>query len=103
MKNLFLLLNLLAVSLTTQSSLGQVPPAPAPATIPGYTEGPISNVVLQPDGSVTMTVIGVTVKVPVGTPVHSPTRALTLRQLALRTKLPGRLEAGFLGGTRGPR
>ena len=99
MKNLFLLLSLLAVSLTTQSSLGQVPPAPAPATIPGYTEGPISNVVLQPDGSVTMTVIGVTVKVPVGTPVHSPTRALTLRQLALRTKLPGRLEAGFLGGT----
>jgi hypothetical protein len=101
MKNLFLLLSLLAVSLTTQSSLGQVPPAPAPApaTIPGYTEGPISNVVLQPDGSVNMTVIGVTVKVPLGTPVHSPTRALTLRQLALRTKLPGRIEAGFLGGT----
>lgn len=99
MKTLCLLISLLALSLTTQSSLGQVPPAPAPTTIPGYTEGPISNVILQPDGSVIMTVIGVSVKVPVGTPVHSPTRALTLRQLSLRTKLPGRLEAGFLGGT----
>lgn len=97
MKTQFLILSLLAVLLTTQSSFGQV--APAPVTIPGYTEGPISSVVLQPDGSVIMTVIGVSVKVPVGTPVHSPTRALTLRQLALRTKLPGRLEAGFLGGT----
>jgi hypothetical protein len=97
MKTQFLILSLLATLLTTQSSFGQV--APAPATIPGYTEGPISNVVLQPDGSVIMTVIGVSVKVPIGTPVHSPTRALTLRQLSLRTKLPGRLEAGFLGGT----
>jgi len=97
MKTQLLILILLATLLTTQSSFGQV--APAPATIPGYTEGPISNVVLQPDGSVIMTVIGVSVKVPIGTPVHSPTRALTLRQLSLRTKLPGRLEAGFLGGT----
>ncbi len=104
MKTLFLLLSLLAVLLTTQSSHGQVPVAiapaqPAPATIPGYTEGPISSITLQPDGSVIMTVIGVTVNVPVGTPVHSPTRSLTLRQLALRTRLPGRTEPGFIGGT----
>lgn len=99
MKTLCLLISLLALSLTTQSSLGQVPPAPAPTTIPGYTEGPINNIVLQPDGSAIMTVIGVTVKVPVGTPVHSPTRALTVRQLCLRTRLAGRTEPGFLGGT----
>jgi hypothetical protein len=97
MKSFVLLLSLLAVLLTSITVHAQVPPAPA--TIPGYTEGPISSITLQPDGSVIMTVIGVTVKVPLGTPVHSPTRALTLRQLSLRTKLPGRLEAGFLGGT----
>lgn len=97
MKTILLLLSLLAVLLTSQSSLGQV--APAPTTIPGYTEGPISSITLQPDGSLIMTVIGVTVKVPVGTPVESPTRSLTLRQLALRTRLPGRTEPGFIGGT----
>ncbi len=99
MKKIILLLSLLAVLLTTQSSHAQVQLQPAPATIPGYTEGPISSITLQPDGSVIMTVIGVTVKVPVGTPVHSPTRTLTLRQLALRTRLPGRTEPGFIGGT----
>jgi len=97
MKPLASFLSLLAVLLTTQSSFGQV--APAPTTIPGYTEGPISNITLQPDGSAIMTVIGVTVKVPATTPVHSPTRALTVRQLCLRTKLSGRTEPGFLGGT----
>lgn len=97
MKPLVLLLSLLAVILTTTSALAQVPPAPA--TIPGYTEGPISNITLQPDGSLIMTVIGVTVNVPVGTPVSSPTRSLTLRQLALRTRLPGRTQPGFIGGT----
>lgn len=97
MKPLVLLLSLLAVLLTTTSALAQVPPAPA--TIPGYTEGPISSITLQPDGSLIMTVIGVTVNVPVGTPVSSPSRSLTLRQLALRTRLPGRTQPGFIGGT----
>jgi hypothetical protein len=100
MKKTFFLLSLLAVLLTTQSSQGQVQQVQqVPTTIPGYTEGPISSITLQPDGSVVMTVIGVTVKVPVGTPVESPTRSLTLRQLALRTRLPGRTEPGFIGGT----
>lgn len=97
MKPFVLLLSLLAVLLTSMPAHAQV--QPAPATIPGYTEGPISSITLQPDGSVIMTVIGVTVKVPVGTPVSSPSRSLTLRQLALRTRLPGRTEPGFIGGT----
>ena len=94
---LLLLLTLLAVLLNGGSLHAQVPPAPG--TIPGYTEGPISSITLQPDGSVVMTVIGVTVNVPVGTPVSSPSRSLTLRQLALRTRLPGRTQPGFIGGT----
>ena len=97
MKSFVLLLSLLAVLLTSIPVHAQV--QPAPATIPGYTEGPISSITLQPDGSVIMTVIGVTVKVPVGTPVSSPSRSLTLRQLALRTRLPGRTEPGFIGAT----
>jgi len=97
MKPFVLLLSLLAVLLASKPAHAQV--QPAPATIPGYTEGPISSITLQPDGSVIMTVIGVTVKVPVGTPVSSPSRSLTLRQLALRTRLPGRTEPGFIGAT----
>lgn len=97
MKTFVLVLSLLAVLLASQPALAQVPPTPA--TIPGYTEGPISSITLQPDGSVVMTVIGVTVKVPVGTPVSSPSRSLTLRQLALRALLPGRTQPGFIGGT----
>ncbi len=97
MKPFVLLLSLLAVLLTSIPVHAQV--LPAPTTIPGYTEGPISSITLQPDGSVIMTVIGVTVKVPVGTPVSSPSRSLTLRQLALRTRLPGRTEPGFIGAT----
>ncbi len=97
MKPFVLLLSLLAVLLTSLPVHAQV--LPAPTTIPGYTEGPISSITLQPDGSLIMTVIGVTVKVPVGTPVSSPTRSLTLRQLALRTRLPGRTQPGFIGGT----
>lgn len=97
MKPLLLLLSLLTVLLSSMPAHAQV--QPAPATIPGYTEGPISSITLQPDGSVIMTVIGVTVNVPVGTPVRSPSRSLTLRQLALRTRLPGRAQPGFIGGT----
>lgn len=98
MKTLCLILSLLALLLPLTPAQAQVAP-PGPATIPGYTEGPISSIVLQPDGSVVMQVIGVTVRVPVGTPVSSPSRSLTLRQLALRTRLPGRTQPGFIGGT----
>lgn len=86
----------LLLLLTTTLVRAQAPPAPA--TVPGYVEGPISSITLQPDGSVVMTVMGVTVQVPVGTPVSSPSRSLTLRQLALRGRLPGRTEPGFIGG-----
>lgn len=97
MKAFVSVLSLLLVLMTAQSARAQV--TPVPATTPGYTEGPISSITLQPDGSVVMTVIGVTVTVPVGTPVRSPSRSLTLRQLALRTRLPGRSQPGFIGGT----
>lgn len=75
-------------------------------------EGPVSAIVKNADSSVTMTIMGSTVRVPVGTPVNSPTAALTVDQLVDPTPLPNRgpIEAtattpavpgfpGFIGGT----
>lgn len=62
----------------------------------GEIEGPISNI---DTAARTITVMGVTVSVPEGTPIHTPTAAgLTLEQLATGP-MPGRTEPGFLGGT----
>lgn len=46
-----------------------------------------------------MTVMGMTVTVPVGTVVTSPSATLTLAQLADATPLPNRTQAGFIDGT----
>ena len=102
MRNILKLLPLIAFAMTASLSLGQgilTPPTPPGATTPGYTEGPIESIDLQLDGSVIMKVMGVTVNVPTSTVIESPTRQLTLRQLANRTPLPGRTQPGFIGGT----
>lgn len=46
-----------------------------------------------------MTVMGMTVNVPVGTVVTSPSATLTFTQLVDATPLPNRTQAGFIGGT----
>lgn len=102
MKNIVECLPIIAFAMTANLSLAQgvlTPPTPPVATTPGYTEGPIQSIDLQLDGSVIMNVMGVTVYVPNNTIVNSPTTTLTLRQLASRTRLPGRTEQGFIGGT----
>jgi hypothetical protein len=71
----------------------------APGTTPGYVEGPIREVTYNPDGTATMLVQNVTVHVPADLPIDSPTTVLTVRQLCIRNRLPGRVEPGFLGGT----
>jgi hypothetical protein len=96
------LLSVVAFAMTANLSLAQgvlTPPTPPGATTPGYTEGPIQSIDLQLDGSIIMNVMGVTVYVPTTAIINSPTRTLTLRQLANRTRLPGRTEPGFIGGT----
>lgn len=62
-------------------------------------DGAITAVKLNNDGSVNMTVMGVNVVIPKGTPVTSPSAMLSLEQLADQTPLPGRTEPGFVGGT----
>ncbi|TLD68442.1 hypothetical protein FEM03_22835 [Phragmitibacter flavus] len=69
------------------------------AAVPVELDGAITAVKLNNDGSATLTVMGVTVTLPKGTPVTSPSAMLTLQQLADTTPLPGRTEAGFVGGT----
>ena len=99
MRNILKLLPLIAFAVTASFSLGQGVVTVPGATTPGYTEGPIESIDLQTVGSIIMKVMGVTVNVPTDTIIESPTRQLTLRQLANRTPLPGRTQPGFIGGT----
>ena len=62
-------------------------------------EGPIENVTDNNDGSGSVTVMGIVVDIPDGTPINSPTAPLTITQFADPTPLPGRTQPGFLGGT----
>jgi hypothetical protein len=70
-----------------------------PTTTIGYVEGPIREVTYNLDGTATLLVQNVTVHVPADLMADSPTTTLTVRQLCLRNRLPGRTEAGFVGGT----
>ena len=67
--------------------------------VPLLLEGPISALSANPDGSGSITVMGVVVDIPAGIPITSPTAALTINQAADPTPLPGRTQPGFLGGT----
>jgi len=60
-------------------------------------EGQLSDVVDYGDGSGTITVMGIVIHIPEGTPIATPTATLTMAQLADATSLPGRLQPGFIG------
>ncbi len=70
-----------------------------PAPLPAEIEGAINSVTLQEDGSVVMQVMNITVNVPPGTPIATPSASLTAAQLSDPTPLPGRTQEGFVGGT----
>ena len=72
---------------------------PVQTTTIGYVEGPIRDITYNPDGTARMLVQNVTVHVPADLMAASPTTQLTVRQLCMRNRLPGRTEAGFVGGT----
>ena len=66
-------------------------------SIEGFLEGPITAINV---GAGTMTVNGVVVQVPSGTPIASPSASgLTLADLAGAPNLPGRSVPGFINGT----
>lgn len=62
-------------------------------------EGPVSALVDDGDGTGSITVMGVTVDIPLNTPITSPTATLSITQAANPANLPGRTQDGFLGGT----
>lgn len=91
----FTLLVSLFLLLSCGTSFSQV----VPTTTIGYVEGPIREIIYNPDGTATLLVQNVTVHIPAALAIDSPTTTLTVRQLCMRNKLPGRIEPGFLGGT----
>ena len=82
---------LLAIPLLCHSFYGQA------AVV--LLEGPISALTDDGDGTGSITVMGVTVDIPVGTPITTPTAALGITAAANPVALPGRTQAGFIGGT----
>ncbi len=68
------------------------------AQVKAIVEGPISAVADHRDGSGTITVMGIVIQIPVGTPITTPTATLTMAQLADPTTFPGRSQPGFIGG-----
>src|SRR5262247_2408815 len=68
------------------------------AQVKAIVEGPISAVVDHRDGSGAITVMGVVIQIPAGTPITTPTASLTMAQLADTTAFPGRSQPGFIGG-----
>src|SRR2546425_11956461 len=71
------------------------------AQVKAIVEGPISAVADHRDGSGTITVMGIVIQIPVGTPITTPTATLTMAQLADPTTFPGRSQPGFIGGGAG--
>lgn len=62
-------------------------------------EGPIQSVTANMDGSGSLMCNGVTIQIPAGTPISSPTASLGIADLALSTAFPSRDKNGFIGGT----
>lgn len=74
----------------------------APAQLGAFVtvvEGPIKGITRNADGTLLLTVMGVPVILKPSTRLHSPSAFLTFNQLLNITKLPGRLQRGFMNGT----
>lgn len=71
----------------------------AQAPISGGTEGPISAIVDNGNGTATLTVMGMTAILPSTATISSPSKTLTLAEVLDPTPLPGRTQAGWIGGT----
>jgi len=90
-----------AISLFAIASLFSITAAAVPLAL----EGPITSVTDNLDGTATVTIMGIVVNVPAGTPISSPTAVLSVDQLVDPTPFPGRFGPdgaplpGFVGGT----
>jgi hypothetical protein len=75
-------------------------PAYSQVVVPFITiaEGPIKGLARNPDGTLLLTVMGVPVIINANTRVHSPTALLTFNQVMDITRMPGRIQRGFMNG-----
>lgn len=95
MRTFFLFIPFLML-LLPQTAVAQVVDAGPFVTI---VEGPVKGLVRNADGTLQMTVMGVPVIIKSTTRLHSSTSLLTFTQLMNITKMPGRLQRGFMNGT----
>lgn len=89
----------LSAILTGAAALGLSTSVLAQVPIPGGTEGAISAIVDNGNGTATLTVMGMTAILPSTATISSPSKTLTLAEVLDPTPLPGRTEAGWIGGT----
>src|SRR5262249_61710966 len=68
------------------------------AQVKAIVEGPIDAVNDHRDGGGTITVMGIVIQIPPGTPITTPTATLSIAQLADSTAFPGRSQPGVIGG-----
>ncbi len=68
------------------------------AQVKAIVEGPIDAVNDHRDGGGTITVMGIVIQLPEGTPITTPTATLSMAQLTDSTAFPGRSQPGFIGG-----
>lgn len=87
-----------SLTLVTVAALASYAPV-AHAQVPLEVEGPIVDIVPNGNGGAIITVMGMEIEIPAGTPISSPTKQLTVTQLLNQTPLPGRSQPGFVGGT----
>ncbi len=62
-------------------------------------EGPISALIDNGDGTGSITVMGITVAIPMGSPITTPAASLSITDAANTMPLPVRIQSGFIGGT----
>lgn len=89
----------LSAILSGAAALGLSTSLLAQAPSLGGVEGVISAIVGNADGSVTLTVMGMTVVIPPTATVASPSKPLTYAEIVDTTPLAGRTEAGWIGST----
>lgn len=70
-----------------------------PAPIITVVEGPVKGIARNADGTLLLTVMGVPVILNANTRIHSTSAFLTFAQLLNITKMPGRIQRGFMNGT----
>lgn len=89
----------LSAVLSGAAALGLSTSLFAQEAIHGATEGAISAIVDNGNGTATLTVMGMTAILPGTATISSPSKTLTLAEVLDATPLPGRTEAGWIGGT----